>query len=432
MRWRAAIVLVVASLLAPVTPVDAHDAHDADDGTTTSTTSPDASTATTSTTAPPDPIIVDRQREIEQRIRELQEAVGEASSEEAALIRELSETQRILDERDAAVARIDGQLEAANARVAAAQADVNRLDGKYVALTGQVREMQRAIDVVEDDVAEIGAELYRRAGGTEAAAVTSLALDAETPEDLFAGTWYLGNAATAGRDRIDDLVDLKEEADQAREALEDQREEAKAARDVVARERAEVARLKAAQEQARREIVEAVERQEQVLGRIRTQKDQFNSEIAELRAESNSIADLLRNRQGGQTLVGGSGVLGIPVAAPITSGFGPRVHPILGTSRMHNGVDFGAGHGTPIGASADGEVVWAGPRGGYGNTVIIDHGNALATLYAHQSSVSVSTGQTVTRGQTIGFVGTTGLSTGPHLHWEARVRGTPVNPLQYT
>lgn len=428
MRRRAAIVLVAASLLAPATPVDAQSA---DDETTTST-SPDASAATTSTTAPPDPAIVGRQREIEQRIRELREAVGEASSEEAALIRELSETQRVLDERDAAVDRIDGQLEAANARVAAAQAEVNRLDGQYVALTGQVREMQRAIDIVEDDVAEIGAELYRRAGGAEAAAVTSLALDAETPEDLFAGTWYLGNAATAGRDRIDDLVDLKEEVDQAREGLEEQREEAKAARDVVARERAEVARLKAEQEQARREIIEAVERQEQVLGRIRAQKDQFNSEIAELRAESNSIADLLRNRQGGQTLVGGSGVLGIPVAAPITSGFGPRVHPILGTSRMHNGIDFGAGHGTSIGASADGEVVWAGPRGGYGNTVIIDHGNALATLYAHQSSVSVSTGQTVTRGQTIGFVGTTGLSTGPHLHWEARVRGTPVNPLQYT
>ncbi len=429
MRWRAAIVLVAASLLAPVTPVDAQNA---DDDTTTSTSSPDAAAATTSTTAPPDPAIVDRQREIEQRIRELREAIGEASSEEAALIRELSETQRILDERDASVARIAGQLEAANARVAAAQADVNRLDGKYVALTGHVREMQRSIDIVEDDVADIGAELYRRAGGAEAAAVTSLALDAKTPEDLFAGTWYLGNAATAGRDRIDDLVDLKGEVDQAREDLEDQREEAKAARDVVARERAEVARLKAAQEQARQEIVEAVDRQEQVLGRIRAKKDQFNSEIAELRAESNSIGDLLRNRQGGQTLVGGSGILGVPVAAPITSGFGPRVHPILGTSRMHNGLDFGAGHGTPIGASADGEVVWAGARGGYGNTVIIDHGNALATLYAHQSSVSVSTGQTVTRGQTIGFVGTTGLSTGPHLHWEARVRGTPVNPLQYT
>jgi murein DD-endopeptidase MepM/ murein hydrolase activator NlpD len=98
---------------------------------------------------------------------------------------------------------------------------------------------------------------------------------------------------------------------------------------------------------------------------------------------------------------------------------------------MHNGIDFGASAGTPIRAAADGVVVSAGPLGGYGNATVIDHGNGLATMYAHQSQIIVSAGQHVSRGQVIGYVGSTGFSTGPHLHFEVRVQGTPVDPMQY-
>jgi murein DD-endopeptidase MepM/ murein hydrolase activator NlpD len=141
----------------------------------------------------------------------------------------------------------------------------------------------------------------------------------------------------------------------------------------------------------------------------------------------------MARRQGGQTLVpSGHGVLAVPIpGAPITSGFGPRVHPIYGDVRVHTGVDFGASYGTAIHAAADGVVVSAGPLGGYGNATVIDHGNGLATLYGHQSSIIVSPGQHVSRGQVIGYVGCTGLCTGPHLHFEVRVRGTPVDPMQY-
>ncbi|MGH9119291.1 MAG: M23 family metallopeptidase, partial [Acidimicrobiales bacterium] len=115
----------------------------------------------------------------------------------------------------------------------------------------------------------------------------------------------------------------------------------------------------------------------------------------------------------------------------ITSGFGWRVHPIYGISRFHAGIDLDADTGDAIFAAGRGLVVAAGWRGGYGNCVIIDHGGGIGTLYGHMSSIGVSTGQTVGQGERVGAVGSTGASTGPHLHFEVRVYGEPVNPVPY-
>ncbi|MBX3313458.1 MAG: M23 family metallopeptidase [Actinobacteria bacterium] len=112
----------------------------------------------------------------------------------------------------------------------------------------------------------------------------------------------------------------------------------------------------------------------------------------------------------------------------IGSKFGMRFHPILGIARLHAGGDIGAPSGTPIHAPADGVVVFAGERGGYGNCVVIDHGSSLGTLYGHQSRINVQVGDVVQRGDIIGWVGSTGLSTGPHLHFETRLKGVPVDP----
>jgi murein DD-endopeptidase MepM/ murein hydrolase activator NlpD len=114
-----------------------------------------------------------------------------------------------------------------------------------------------------------------------------------------------------------------------------------------------------------------------------------------------------------------------PVQGPITSPFGWR------WGRMHEGIDIGVPYGTPIHAAGSGTIIYCGWEEGYGNLTVIDHGGNLATAYGHQSSIAVSCGQQVTQGQVIGYVGSTGHSTGPHLHFEVRVNGVPVDPMGY-
>jgi murein DD-endopeptidase MepM/ murein hydrolase activator NlpD len=129
--------------------------------------------------------------------------------------------------------------------------------------------------------------------------------------------------------------------------------------------------------------------------------------------------------------VGGEaqGTMARPVSGRVTSPFGERFHPILGYERMHKGVDLAAAYGSPIVAAADGRVVSTGWHGGYGQQVAIAHGEGLQTTYGHMSRIAAYAGEMVRRGQIIGYVGSTGLSTGPHLHFEVTKNGRAVNPL---
>ncbi|MEH1911579.1 MAG: peptidoglycan DD-metalloendopeptidase family protein [Nostoc sp.] len=130
-------------------------------------------------------------------------------------------------------------------------------------------------------------------------------------------------------------------------------------------------------------------------------------------------------------IIRGTGVMVYPSDAPTSSPFGWRMHPILGYRRFHAGLDFAASYGSTIRAADSGIVIFAGWYGGYGRAVIIDHGKGITTLYGHTSELYVTEGEAVERGQAIAAVGSTGLSTGPHLHFEVRRDGTPVNPANY-
>jgi murein DD-endopeptidase MepM/ murein hydrolase activator NlpD len=166
-------------------------------------------------------------------------------------------------------------------------------------------------------------------------------------------------------------------------------------------------------------------REKKTLAGVRESKEKWLADIAALEAGSADIAARLRASGSHSGATPSSAGLIWPVQGVITSPFGMR------WGRMHEGLDIGAPTGTPIWAAAGGTVIYAGWEGGYGNLTVIDHGNGLATAYGHQLRIAVSSGQTVAQGQVIGYVDSTGHSTGPHLHFEVRVNGAPVDPLGY-
>lgn len=176
----------------------------------------------------------------------------------------------------------------------------------------------------------------------------------------------------------------------------------------------------------------AMERR-RLLERVRTQRSAQEAAIRELELESGRITDLIRRatagRRGGPHLTLANGMLLWPVSGPITSGYGWRIHPIFGTREFHTGVDIAAPYGTLIRAPLDGTVLFTGWMGGYGRLVILDHGNGLSTTYGHLSSSKVHVGDHVQRGEAIAAIGSTGWSTGPHLFFEVREDGKPINPL---
>ena len=167
-----------------------------------------------------------------------------------------------------------------------------------------------------------------------------------------------------------------------------------------------------------------------MLGAIRVDRDHIEDDTRELREQSFALARRIAEIQGvpyaepADTTPSAAGFTW-PTSGQITSGFGPR------WGRMHQGLDIAAPTGRPITAAKSGTVIVAGWSGGYGQLVVIDHGGGLATAYAHQSRIAVRTGDPVTQGGLVGFVGSTGHSTGPHLHFEVRVNGAARDPLPY-
>jgi murein DD-endopeptidase MepM/ murein hydrolase activator NlpD len=178
--------------------------------------------------------------------------------------------------------------------------------------------------------------------------------------------------------------------------------------------------------------------QQQLIGRLNSNKQALEAAQFQLEVDSRNIGSLIRRQIAAANkarlpYIGGfgSGELIYPSDGPITSSFGWRRHPILGYARFHAGIDFGASYGSVIRAAEGGRVIFSGWYSGYGNAVIINHGDGITTLYGHTSKLYVSDGQTVQAGDAIAAVGSTGLSTGPHLHFEVRKNGEPVDPMPY-
>jgi murein DD-endopeptidase MepM/ murein hydrolase activator NlpD len=361
---------------------------------------------------------------------QLQQAAEAASVEEAHLLGEL-------DRLDGQVADLNGQVSDLDARLEDEQAALTKADASLDAAAGAVAAADRRYDETSDRLRAAERVLKDQAisefvqGGTGG----SLAeyFSADDLRELRAVREYADAA-------MEHSANVVEQVDRLREELGHRRRDAARAQATAAAARASAERRRASVAEARQSVVDLRDQaasvaatRTDVLERVRARRSTYEAELAAIDAVSSSIAGVLAARQAGEQAVPPvPGMLRIPVrGARLTSPFGLRVHPIYGTVRLHTGLDLAAPLGTPIKAAADGVVVSAGARGGYGLAVVIDHGGALATLYGHMSRLDVEPGDAVRRGDQIGLVGSTGASTGPHVHFEARVAGSPVDPTPY-
>ena len=237
--------------------------------------------------------------------------------------------------------------------------------------------------------------------------------------DFITRVEYLSKLINNDQQLVNDIRTEKEQI--AKKA-----EELKASRDQAAELQAQAAAAKA--------DLDAKNKQLQVaLDQNKKEQQDLYEQIDKLEADSQAIGEKIRQLQAQRK----GGVLGtistwpLPGYYEISSSFGWRTHPITKQKKLHTGADIPAPTGTPIQAAGSGEVIYAGWYGAYGNAVVLDHGGGISSLYGHQSRIAVSVGQQVKAGQVIGYVGSTGWSTGPHLHFEVRVGGNPTDPLRY-
>lgn len=336
---------------------------------------------------------------IQRRLDAERERLDKTRHRERGVSTEVQRLDRRLDSTTARLNRLSTDLQRTRLRAEAAASELARaemaLARRRTVLAGRLRDVNR----------------YGRAGYLDvvlgASSFPEFITRARLVTAVVRSDARLIQSYTNDRDRVAELRDdlqvqqrrlqtLVEENQERREQLSEQINAKRAALDAIVRERA-------AAEQA----------------------------VKELEEDSAELEALIQRLQGGAgpRARWSMAALSWPLRGPITSRFGFRRHPIFRLRQFHTGVDISAAMGSPVRAAFGGMVLYAGWFGGYGKLIVIDHGDGYSTLYGHLSAIGVAVGDQIARGQVVGRVGSTGYSTGPHLHFEIRQRGKPINPL---
>jgi murein DD-endopeptidase MepM/ murein hydrolase activator NlpD len=353
----------------------------------------------------------DRQRDLQAELNKLSQEQKDAN----AKVLDLQDKKSVIDAR---VAELDQQLAAAEAKLKPLADEANRIGTLVRDLQARIDVTQAQLNAAQAQLNASVAEMYRSARG---ASNTPLGFRG-TPNQYVTEQKYLQRISQDRDDLVARVTGLRDDLDLQKRGLKVQQDKADAAANAAKKIRDEVAALRKEVEPARASAASQEANLQRELDRIRDRYGDAAAELASYQAANDSIASRLRAKpEPGK--IGGCDVR--PVNVPINSPFGPR------WGSVHPGVDMAAPMGTPIRACRAGLVVISGWQGGYGNAVVIDHGGGMATLYGHQSQLIATAGMRVKAGDVIGLVGSTGNSTGPHLHFEVRLSGNVVDPENF-
>lgn len=344
-----------------------------------------------------------------------QEKLDKARKEQQELQKELEKNKKDRERQQEIKDLLD-------AEVAEIQAEINVLDAEIEVINNRIDEKDAELAAAHE-LSSIQYESYKERVKliVEKGPITYLEviMNAKSIEDFFIRMEVVEQIADYDKTLLEELRASEERIEQLKREIEEERA-------VAVKKMEESVALK-------KELVKKQKASQKILDELAASEKEITAEMKKAKeAEQEAQKEIARLvSQDNTRYVGGKLLWPSNTCYTITSPYSMRVHPTLGVYKQHTGIDIGAAHGTDVLAAADGTVIIAGWNNAYGNYVVINHGGGLTTLYGHNSKLTVSKGQKVTRGQIIAKVGSTGYSTGPHIHFEVQVNGSPVNPMSY-
>lgn len=361
---------------------------------------------------------------------------------------ELKSTQAEARNIKKEIQELDEQVSEATVELHNVTTQLEELNQDIIKTTEELKEAEENLALKIDEFYSRLRTMYKNGNS----GYLEVLLSASDISDLLSRNHMLQQIADYDRELIAFIKEQKEVIEAKKAELEEQKAEVEVVKEQIEDHKAELEKATKEKESFMANLLEDIDTYEKEYDDLNKQADEITAQIKALQAkeaaeraarERAAAANATRQGQASRTggnnnpspapspNTGGRMAWPVPASSRVTSPFGYRIHPIYRDSRMHTGIDIAAPSGTAIVAADSGTVISSSYMGGYGNTVMIDHGGGMVTLYAHNSANLVSVGQAVSRGQTVALMGSTGNSTGPHLHFEVRQNGGYVNPLPW-
>jgi murein DD-endopeptidase MepM/ murein hydrolase activator NlpD len=364
--------------------------------------------------------------DIDNQVAEASEALTEASKAVAIAAESLKDAQAKLPAAREAMAIASAKEAKAQSAYQKASSALAGAKAKYTAALSKVTSKQAEISQLQKKVDQFARSVYQQGPTSQ----WEIVLESKSPSDLTVRLQNIKAVSRSTADSLDQLVEAKERLAEDAKAAEEVRLEMQRLADIASQALLDAQNAADKATEAKAEVDKLVKQEASALKVAEDDKARVQAEYDELRAEQIRISQESGSGSAGPVDPQATGSLSWPLPGIAAGGgVGWRVHPVYKYKSCHTGVDTGAPKGTKIKAAAAGIVLSTRWSRAYGNMTLIDHGDGMVTMYAHQSKFAVSQGQAVGTGETIGYIGSTGFSTGPHLHFEVHLNGVPYNPM---
>lgn len=343
--------------------------------------------------------LLEEQKKINQQLKATQQNISKVTKEKKNVSKQLEDLDKKLNAAENELGQVEGQLSVLENQIALTQRELERAAGDAVS---QKELLKKRVRVMHEN-GNIG--------------YLSVILDASSFADFVSRIDFLRKIVQFDSDLLSKMKNYRDSVDEKKQQLQSEQEQKEKLKQNLSDKKEKVETAKEDKQNNLKELISDLKELEKQEDKLLEQSNEIGKKIVALQSAGEYIG----------------GTIGWPAPGyyKITSPYGYRTHPILKKKKLHTGIDIAVPKGSKIIAANAGKVIYAGYYGGYGYAVIIDHGGKISTLYAHNDKLLVKEGDEVEKGQTIAKSGSTGLSTGPHLHFEVRENGQHVDPMKH-